>query len=559
MKFPTTRTSASILACGLIFTLPVAAQDCGFGPRGFGGLRTGTVFKDLAPFDDEIRAVAVQPDGKTVVVGTANDDFLIARFDVDGGLDDGFGGGDGVVTIDLDGRPDVEYFTDKANAVAVLPTGRILVAGTGGDGRDFDYAVVALTPTGALDPEFAGNGVVLTGTSDAEYLKSIAVDPKGGFWVGGQELDEGIIRSDWDIMILKFHDDGRLDDYFDGNGKKKVSMGDEEIVGLVQALPNGKVMVAGEWHYEKEGYFVHRFDGNGARDSSLGLIGHVKLFFRSEGEYLIDFIAQDDGSFFILTKKAIYAFDVWGDPVATFGDNGVATIDQSDGRQNRAASFVRLPGGKLAVAGAATSGANDFAITQFFANGEIDFTFGGGDGYVRQNVILDWEIVDIPQAIAVGPDGKLVVAGMTQRGTYEDTAVMRFHPDGTLDQDCLELPETPEVPGGDRGGQAAFRRGDANTNGAVDMTDAIYTLDFLFTGKEEPACMDALDANDDAVVDLSDATRMLGFLFLGKAAPPAPFESCGRSTRKNGSGCGRYDGCTGRLPTKDLPGDGISR
>src|SRR5206468_2017626 len=62
----------------------------------------------------------------------------------------------------------------------------------------------------------------------------------------------------------------------------------------------------------------------------------------------------------------------------------------------------------------------------------------------------------------------------------------------------------------------------ANGDGAIGLSDAIFTLNFLFTGGSPPPCEDAADANDSGTMDLSDAVFTLGFLFLGTAAPPGP-------------------------------------
>ena len=63
---------------------------------------TGIVTLSITAGDDLAHAVLIQPDGKIVVVGEADDDFVVVRFKADGSLDTtGFGGGDGIVTTDL--------------------------------------------------------------------------------------------------------------------------------------------------------------------------------------------------------------------------------------------------------------------------------------------------------------------------------------------------------------------------------------------------------------------------------------------------------------------------
>jgi hypothetical protein len=90
---------------------------------------------------------------------------------------------------------------------------------------------------------------------------------------------------------------------------------------------------------------------------------------------------------------------------------------------------------------------------------------------------------------------------------------------------------------------SSFRRGDANVDGRVDLSDAIGILDGLFLGGPSPACTDAADANDDGRIDLSDPIALLGALFLGSGPLPAPGrEICGPDPTADGLDCGA--GCS---------------
>lgn len=72
----------------------------------------------------------------------------------------------------------------------------------------------------------------------------------------------------------------------------------------------------------------------------------------------------------------------------------------------------------------------------------------------------------------------------------------------------------------------AFRRGDSDASGNVNITDAVFTLTFLFQGTLRPSCMDAADTNDDGAVDLSDAVGILSYLFGGQQPLQTPTEAC---------------------------------
>ena len=63
-----------------------------------------------------------------------------------------------------------------------------------------------------------------------------------------------------------------------------------------------------------------------------------------------------------------------------------------------------------------------------------------------------------------------------------------------------------------------------NSDGVMDISDAIGVLQYLFDGLVVN-CDDAADANDDGEINISDAVRLLSRLFNGGEPLPAPSES----------------------------------
>ncbi|MBI4583614.1 MAG: beta-propeller domain-containing protein [Planctomycetes bacterium] len=90
---------------------------------------------------------------------------------------------------------------------------------------------------------------------------------------------------------------------------------------------------------------------------------------------------------------------------------------------------------------------------------------------------------------------------------------------------------------------ASFRRGDANQDATLDITDVIFTLRYLFLSSEEPQCLDALDSNDDGGLDISDPVFSLLYLFTGGNQPPAPGDQCGGDPSPDRLGCAAYRPC----------------
>lgn len=72
------------------------------------------------------------------------------------------------------------------------------------------------------------------------------------------------------------------------------------------------------------------------------------------------------------------------------------------------------------------------------------------------------------------------------------------------------------------GAASAFRRGDANADGDLNLTDAIFTLNGLFLGGPQPPCADAADADDSGTLNLTDAVFSLNYLFQSGPVPPEP-------------------------------------
>ncbi len=70
--------------------------------------------------------------------------------------------------------------------------------------------------------------------------------------------------------------------------------------------------------------------------------------------------------------------------------------------------------------------------------------------------------------------------------------------------------------------QPKFRRGEANVDGTLDLTDPITVLNFQFQGGPIPGCLDAADADDSGTLDLTDAIYSLNFQFLAGPMPPEP-------------------------------------
>ena len=138
--------------------------DTSFGTMGVATIPVGTV-------DDEGFALAVQADGKIVVVGETRTNetriryrFVVARLEANGALDTTFGTGGKVLLAFDDGVSDIDEGEYRGRDVVIDGAGKIVVVGYAHEnvtatGPDRDKVVMArLLPNGAPDPLFGTNG-----------------------------------------------------------------------------------------------------------------------------------------------------------------------------------------------------------------------------------------------------------------------------------------------------------------------------------------------------------------------------------------------------------------
>jgi uncharacterized delta-60 repeat protein len=260
-------------------------------------------------------AIVVQPDGAIVVGGIAEPHVAVVwRFHPDGTLDESFAGGRVVLA---DGG--------TVRAVALLPDGRILVAGY----RDLDTTptgfLARLRPDGSLDPDFAGDGLLWDGGA---LFSSVAVLPDGRFFAGGSaygvplpttnalrrytaqgEIDPSFnaavldtwstpgqgtdpvmaVQSDGKVVVAysyfdgepwvfgaaRFRADGSLDTSFgDGSGRSLVPIGARAFVKALVIDASGAIVVAGDTTPDLNSYprafAVARLTGDGVPDPAFG-------------------------------------------------------------------------------------------------------------------------------------------------------------------------------------------------------------------------------------------------------------------------------------------------
>ena len=187
--------------------------------------------------------------------------------------------------------------------------------------------------------------------------------------------------------------------------------------------------------------FDTTFDGDGIRTESYVISDHGAraTAFQSSGKTIVAgarnvFVAQND--FWI----ARYNDD--GTPDATFGDgtDGDIAVDIAGGFDYVRDIAVLPDDSILAVGNSQESGESRFSVVKLDANGDLDATFGGGDGKVTADVGFDWSYgfaIDTYAPTSITNAGKFIVAGQADGNNTatvdNDFALARFNANGTLD------------------------------------------------------------------------------------------------------------------------------
>ena len=127
--------------------------------------------------------VALQGDGKIVVVGGGSGDFLLARYNPNGTLDTGFSG---------DGKQKTDFFgyDDGASGVALRGDGKIVAVGFAGGPGSSDFGLARYNPNGSLDATFSGDGRQTTdfGDVDGGGATGVALQTNGRIVAVGKGL-----------------------------------------------------------------------------------------------------------------------------------------------------------------------------------------------------------------------------------------------------------------------------------------------------------------------------------------------------------------------------------
>jgi uncharacterized delta-60 repeat protein len=369
---------------------------------------------------EQIKAMAVQSDGKVVLAGWARQtstgsDFLVMRLNRDGSFDRSFDG-DGKATVNAAGGT----INDQANAVVIQSDGKIVVGGyTGNSNTTFSFAVVRLNTDGSVDTSFATSGIftvdsgfnnedIVTGlalqtVSSVDYIVAAgtARENNTGSPTGNPvnnhgalfrlRVSNGALDSGFGVSGFRFFS-------FAGSSTTPLSGTNEDFVGGVVVDANNKIIVGGS-------DFLNGIP-------SVTNAGVVR--FTSSGTWDIKAVTD-------IVSGGVNGVLLQGTNVIVFG-SGTNTVGALTNTDHLAIKFTLPQSGT--------------------ANGTPDATWGNqnpknGRTYIRVNPGATSTNFGTTRAAVLQSDGKVVLAGRQRNNgnglSAGDTVLIRLNVDGTAD------------------------------------------------------------------------------------------------------------------------------
>jgi uncharacterized delta-60 repeat protein len=303
---------------------------------------------DFGGDDESVHGAALQPDGKIVLAGDSRLQVAVARLKANGALD---------TTFDGDGRKILNWGAlGRATAVVVAPNGKILLGGFSGP-EGGNIQVARLKPNGALDTTFATGGIATIDFGGDDFGLAMARQVDGRILVAGRSTAAGAV-------VARLRATGALDPDFGGDGRVTLPGGGSASAVLVQ--PDRRIIVAGNAS-GSAAMTVTRLKPDGTPDMTFGSAGTAAVDFGSLADLLGGAVLQPDGRIVIAgytqatEDVAVARLNANGSPDATFGAAGKATVDFGVATFGNA--VARAPNGRIVVAGQRTGG-DDFAVAR---------------------------------------------------------------------------------------------------------------------------------------------------------------------------------------------------
>ncbi|NNV57111.1 T9SS type A sorting domain-containing protein [Limnovirga soli] len=234
----------------------------------------GKIIKSFG-YQEEIFSILLASDGKIILSGNTDADFLITRFNSNGQTDLSFGANGATITDFFD----LEF----ARSSVLQADGKIIVTGF----KNLTHPQFCLSrylPNGKLDAEFGSQGKVVTNLINGdERIFGVGIQSTGKIVVGGMSGGSFSV-TDENITLARYDTKGALDLTFGKNGFLTAPFeGVNTYAQTVLIRPDDKIIVTGASYEQRSAqaldFVLAAFTVDGIIDSSFGINGRMSTDF----------------------------------------------------------------------------------------------------------------------------------------------------------------------------------------------------------------------------------------------------------------------------------------
>ena len=307
-------------------------------------------------------------------------------------------------------------------ATLVQPDGKIVFVGSY---PGTDFTVRRLNADGSIDKSFDGDGTAIADLGANDQAYAAALQPDGGIVVAGTSSTDSAHQG----AVARFDSEGTLDETFDpggGDGDGKKLLADMTGVAAVLVQGDGRIVVSG---YYVNNFATVRLDSKGAPDGTT--FEPAVLDPGSSGEFVHTAALAPDGRIVVAgvtngpgPRAAVAVYK--GDGTLDKGFAQTGTLALPADVMNTAEAVAVQPDGAIVVAGSVNPADPRMVAVRLDREGKTDGGFGAGG-----KATADFEGQDGFAGAALAPDGRILLAGTASGATVFTAA--RFSPAGLPD------------------------------------------------------------------------------------------------------------------------------
>jgi uncharacterized delta-60 repeat protein len=357
-----------------------------------------------------IYSVALQADGKILIGGIFGSyngvrRDHIARLNADGSLDTTFNPG--------------TQLNNNIRAIVVQPDGKIMIGGNFTIFNGTTRYIARLNIDGSLDTSFN------SGVGTNSYVYSLAIQPDGKILMGGEFTT---YNNNTRSFIARLNTEGSIDSIFNPLGT-----GANSLVSSIALQSDGKILIGG-WFtsYNRNTHNrIVRLNSDGSIDSTF-------LSGLGVNDYVLSIAIQSDSKILVVGNFTSYN-GIACNRIVRLNADGIldTTFNIGSGANDVIRTIVLQSDGKILIGGSFTkfNGSECKHIARLNLDGSIDMTFNSGSGTSGSSGIIS--------SLALQPDGKILIGGdFTQYNYIQQTRIARLNTNGSLDTTFNVLNET---------------------------------------------------------------------------------------------------------------------